>query len=35
MNATPDTRYARTGGVHIAYQLFGDGPVNAIFVPWW
>jgi class 3 adenylate cyclase/pimeloyl-ACP methyl ester carboxylesterase len=35
MNSTPDTRYARTGGVHIAYQLFGDGPVNAIFVPWW
>ena len=24
MNATPDTRYARTGGVHIAFQLF-DG----------
>jgi class 3 adenylate cyclase/pimeloyl-ACP methyl ester carboxylesterase len=35
MNSTPDTRYTRNGGVHIAYQLFGDGPVNAIFVPWW
>ena len=36
MNAAPETRYTRTAdGVHIAYQLFGDGPLNAVFVPWW
>ena len=34
--AAPDTRYARAvDGVHIAYQLFGDGPLNLVFVPWW
>jgi class 3 adenylate cyclase len=36
VNATPDTRYARSAdGVHIAYQVFGDGTLNAVFVPWW
>jgi class 3 adenylate cyclase len=36
MVAAPHTRYARTvDGVHIAYQLFGDGPLNLVFVPWW
>lgn len=36
MNATPATHYARTAdGVHVAYQLFGDGPLDAVFVPWW
>jgi class 3 adenylate cyclase/dienelactone hydrolase len=29
----PDTRYAKSGDVHIAYQVFGDGPVNLIVVP--
>ena len=29
----PTTRYAKSGDVHIAYQLFGDGPVNLVFVP--
>ena len=28
----PETRYARSGGVHIAYQVFGEGPLNVIFV---
>jgi class 3 adenylate cyclase len=29
----PDTRYAKTAdGVHIAYQLFGDGPVDLVFL---
>ncbi|WP_338821742.1 adenylate/guanylate cyclase domain-containing protein [Bradyrhizobium septentrionale] len=39
----PDTRYAKSGDVHIAYQTFGEGPVNVVFVPpgftnveqWW
>ena len=29
----PDTRYARSGDVHIAYQIFGDGPINLVVVP--
>lgn len=29
----PDTRYAKSGDVHIAYQVFGEGPLNLVFVP--
>lgn len=29
----PETRYAKSGDVHVAYQLFGAGPVNLVFVP--
>jgi pimeloyl-ACP methyl ester carboxylesterase len=29
----PETRYALSGDVHIAYQLFGDGPFDLLFVP--
>ena len=29
----PATRYAKSGDVHIAYQVFGDGPLNLVFVP--
>ena len=29
----PTTRYAKSGEVHVAYQLFGDGPKNLVFVP--
>ena len=28
----PETRYARSGGVHIAYQAFGSGPPDLAFV---
>ena len=31
----PQTRYARAGGVHIAYQAFGNGPVDLVLVPGW
>ncbi len=31
--ATPVTRYCKSGAVHVAYQEFGDGPVNLVFVP--
>ncbi len=31
--AIPVTRYAKSGDVHIAYQEFGDGPVNLVLVP--
>ena len=30
----PDTRYARAGDVHIAYQIVGDGPIDLVLVPW-
>src|SRR6516162_6008247 len=28
----PVTQYAKSGDVHIAYQVFGEGPLNVIFV---
>jgi class 3 adenylate cyclase len=31
----PETRYARSGDVHIAYQVIGDGPVDLLWVPTW
>ena len=32
----PETRYTKTAdGVHIAYQAFGDGPVDILFVLGW
>jgi class 3 adenylate cyclase/pimeloyl-ACP methyl ester carboxylesterase len=31
----PETKYARSNGVHIAYQVFGRGPRDLIFVPGW
>ena len=32
---TPETRYARTNdGIHIAYQVLGDGPIDLVFVGW-
>ncbi len=29
----PETKYARSGGLHIAYQVVGDGPTDLVFVP--
>jgi class 3 adenylate cyclase len=29
------TQYARSGDVHIAYQVVGDGPRDLVFVPGW
>ena len=29
----PDTRYARSGDLHIAYQVFGEGYVDLVLVP--
>jgi pimeloyl-ACP methyl ester carboxylesterase len=31
----PETRYARSGDVHIAYQVAGAGPRDLVFVPGW
>jgi class 3 adenylate cyclase len=40
MTATPDatppeTRYAKSGDVHVAYQVFGDGAINVALVDQW
>ncbi|MBK8100255.1 MAG: alpha/beta fold hydrolase [Planctomycetes bacterium] len=31
----PEVRYARSGDVNIAYQVFGDGPIDLVFVMGW
>jgi pimeloyl-ACP methyl ester carboxylesterase len=33
--AIPQTRYARSGQLHIAYQVVGDGPQDLVFVHGW
>jgi class 3 adenylate cyclase len=35
MEEPPTTRYARSGDVHIAYQVIGDGPIDLVMVPGW
>ena len=29
----PETRYAKAGDIHIAYQVFGDGPIDMVLRP--
>jgi class 3 adenylate cyclase/pimeloyl-ACP methyl ester carboxylesterase len=31
----PETRYARSGDLHIAYQVVGEGPLDLMWVPTW
>jgi pimeloyl-ACP methyl ester carboxylesterase len=31
----PDVRYVRHGGVVLAYQVFGNGPVELVYAPQW
>ena len=39
----PVTRYAKSGDIHVAYQVFGEGPLNLVIAPffvsnievWW
>ena len=33
MFTPPQTRYVKSDGVHIAYQVLGDGPLDVVFVP--
>jgi pimeloyl-ACP methyl ester carboxylesterase len=30
---TPETRYAQSGDLSIAYQVLGDGPLDVLFIP--
>lgn len=31
----PETKYAKSAGINIAYQVVGEGPIDLIFVPGW
>jgi pimeloyl-ACP methyl ester carboxylesterase len=31
----PETRYAKSGDVNIAYQVIGEGPFDLVYVPGW
>ena len=31
----PQTKYAKSGEVHVAYQVFGEGPVDLLMAPGW
>jgi pimeloyl-ACP methyl ester carboxylesterase/class 3 adenylate cyclase len=33
MEGTPETRFAQSDGLSIAYQVIGDGPIDIVFVP--
>ena len=33
MTGMPATRYAKSGDVHIAYQVMGSGPLDLVYVP--
>jgi class 3 adenylate cyclase len=33
--APPETRYAKSAGVNIAYQILGDGPIDVVHIPPW
>ena len=32
---SPKTEYARSGELHIAYQVVGEGPLDLVYVPGW
>jgi len=33
--ASPETRFAKSGDAHIAYQVVGTGPLDLVYVPGW
>ena len=33
METLPQTRYAKSGDINIAYQVAGDGPFDLVYVP--
>ena len=35
MATIPETKYARSGDYHIAYQVVGDGPRDLLFMHGW
>jgi class 3 adenylate cyclase len=35
MPSVPETRYAKSGDLNIAYQVVGEGPFDLVYVPGW
>jgi pimeloyl-ACP methyl ester carboxylesterase len=35
MKMLPKTQYTRSGDLHIAYQVVGEGPLDLVYVPGW
>lgn len=35
MNDIPETKYAKSGDINIAYQVIGSGPLDLVIVPGW
>jgi pimeloyl-ACP methyl ester carboxylesterase len=35
MDRKPETQYAKSGDLHIAYQVVGNGPLDLVHVPGW
>jgi class 3 adenylate cyclase len=35
VSVIPETRFASADGLHIAYQVVGEGPIDVVFVPDW
>ena len=35
LETTPKTQFTRSGDLHIAYQVLGDGPLDLVYVPGW
>jgi pimeloyl-ACP methyl ester carboxylesterase len=33
MTTVPETKYAKSGDIHIAYQVIGNGPLDIVWVP--
>lgn len=31
----PDTKYTKSGDVNIAYQVFGSGSIDLVYIPGW
>ena len=31
----PEIHYARSGDVNVAYQVFGQGPLDLVIIPGW
>ncbi len=31
----PETRYTKSGRINIAYQVFGEGPIDIVYIPGW
>ena len=32
LDERPETKYARQGDLHVAYQTIGDGPLDIVFI---